>query len=245
MSERKKVLWFHLVGNFEFAHLINSIGWCLIPLELHTSIPRSLLSLPATLRRHDANTFLFAIADDSSRLPPLVVRCVRDVENVAVLERQSARGQAVVAVRVIVEQGAHVQRTLLWCAEQRSGAADGLRGRRLLLQLVDPRLEAVVVLGTILSDQRDGAAGILQCLRRLLVRRALQVHAVDAHQLIATLQLAAGIRRPTSENERHVNPLKLTMKQEHRDARWTRLKSITSWGNTQGGESGEEESCKH
>lgn len=166
--------------------------------ELHIPLARPLLPLPPPLRRHNSHALLLPVAQHPPRLPPLVIGRVRHVQHVAVAERQPPRRQPIVAHRIVVEQRAHVQRALLRRPQQRAGAG---RDGRLLLQLVNVRLEAIVLFGPVLGDQLHAAAGRLERLRGVLVARLAQGGAVDAQQLVAALQLAAEVGGAAGQDE--------------------------------------------
>ena len=72
-------------------------------LEFDGAVAGSQLPLPSLLRRNYSDAFLVAIGQHAPRLPPLVVRGVGDVKDVAVAEKQSATRQSVVLVGVIVK----------------------------------------------------------------------------------------------------------------------------------------------
>lgn len=92
-----------------------------------------------------------------------------------------------------------VQRSLLRRSQQRAGHLL----RYLLLQVVDLRLEPIVVLRFELRDDRHRLSGTLQRLCRLLVRRRAQVDAVHAEDLVAATELAAEVGRSAGEDERY------------------------------------------
>lgn len=140
-------------------HLVQIVVGRRVSLELDAAIPGPHLALPAPLRGHNADLLVLVVAEDAARLPPLVVGGVGHVQDIAVLEGQSPGGQAIVSVRIIVEQGPHVERSLLRGAEQGSRTAGTQSG--LLLQLLDASLEPVVLLRSVLRHQGDYAAGSL------------------------------------------------------------------------------------
>lgn len=74
---------------------------------------RPLPAFDAPLRRNDAEAGVLAGGQHPPRLPPLVVGGVGDVEDVAELEGQPLVRQAAVFRGLEVEQGAHVERSLL------------------------------------------------------------------------------------------------------------------------------------
>lgn len=75
-----------------------------LALKLDGAVARAQLALPALLRRDDPDALLVAVGQHPPRLPPLVVRGVRHVQDVAVAEEQAAARQAVVLVRVVIEK---------------------------------------------------------------------------------------------------------------------------------------------
>ena len=109
-----------------------------------------------------------------ARLPPVVVGRVGHVHDVAVLEGDAARRQAAVLGGVVVEERAHVQRLLGGRLE--TAAA---RAHHLFAQVVNLRLEAVVLGRLVLRNDVHHVARALQCRCCLLVSRVLQVDAVN------------------------------------------------------------------
>jgi hypothetical protein len=75
-----------------------------VTLELDLAVAGPLLPLPAPARGDDAEGLLFAEGRDPPRLPPLVVRGIGHVEDLAVAEGEPVRRQPVVLVRVVMEQ---------------------------------------------------------------------------------------------------------------------------------------------
>jgi len=138
-------------GLYNPTHLIQIIISCRMSLELDAAIPSPHLALPTPLRRHNTDLLVLIVAEDPSCLPPLVVGGIGHVQDVAVLEGQSSRGQTIVPIGIIVEQGAHIQRSLLR-GPQQCARSSGAKGS-LLFQLLDARLEAVILLWAVLRQQ--------------------------------------------------------------------------------------------
>lgn len=210
---------------YRCTHLVNVIRNCRMTLELDATIPGTHFTLPSSLRRHNAHALLFAVAQHSTGLPPFVVRRIRHVQYVTMAERKTARWQPVVGERIVVEESANVQRSFLRRTQQCAGSR--IYGR-LLLEVVDPGLEFVVVLGSVLGDQVHNATGglqedikklillntlnfdlkpNLQCLCGFFVRRLSQIVSVYAEQLVAAFQFAADIGRTAGQDERHEDAL--------------------------------------
>ncbi len=65
--------------------------------------PCAFAFLDTSLRRYDAFNGLIAMFADSSCSPPIVVRRVDHMQDITVIEGQTAMRQAAVATRVVVE----------------------------------------------------------------------------------------------------------------------------------------------
>ena len=95
---------------------------------------------------------------------------------------QAAGRNALVPRGVVVEQSPHVEALLLRHLKHAAG-------HDLVLDGVNLGLELLVLLGAVEQPQRDRAAGVLEGDGRLLVRRVLEVDAVDAQNFISPLNL--------------------------------------------------------
>ena len=81
-------------------------------LKLDSAVASPQLPLPALLGRDDADAFLLARDEHAPGLPPLVVRRVRHVKDVAVAKVETPARQPVVLVGVVVEQSPGKQRQI-------------------------------------------------------------------------------------------------------------------------------------
>lgn len=129
-------------------------------LELDAAVTCTHLALPASFRWHNTDLFVLIVTKDATCLPPFVVGGVGHMQDIPMLERQAARRQSVVTIRIIVEESAYVKRSLLCGAQQGAGTARAKR--RLLFQLLNARLETIVILGPILCNQCDNTTRCLQ-----------------------------------------------------------------------------------
>lgn len=72
-------------------------------LELDGAISSSQLAFPSFLGGNDSDALLFAIGQNSSGLPPFVVRGIRDVQDITVAEEQSPTWQPVVLIGIVIK----------------------------------------------------------------------------------------------------------------------------------------------
>lgn len=103
-------------------------------LKFDTSIACPLFPFPASLWRNDADRVFLSIANHPSCLPPFVVWCICDVQDITMLEWQSTCWQSVVTIGIVIKECSkgcfdclslnskikikdlpNIKRSLLWC----------------------------------------------------------------------------------------------------------------------------------